>query len=233
MIGEVTDGDRQRNDTATKTPEDVGNNQMKEGFIFQKRNLFAVFGKLDVVVNSLEGKDNKRKHNVQSQSNDVYVFHCCDISEILLQKGQQKGKNKGKHARTNACNTAPCPVIVHIHYVIWQFVGQDAVKTDGNIGNEPEAEKKIILREAGRLEASLNAAKEKGLKPIVFLHYPPVYEDAHCDEIIEVLKKHDIKMVYHGHIHGSGLHRVVSEYDGITFKLVSCDCIDFTPLFIV
>ncbi len=95
--------------------------------------------------------------------------------------------------------------------------------------DKPEAEKKIILREAGRLEASLNAAKEKGLKPVVFLHYPPVYEDSHCQEIIDVLKKHDVKTVYHGHIHGSGLHRVTPERDGIIFKLVSCDCIDFTP----
>ncbi len=95
--------------------------------------------------------------------------------------------------------------------------------------DKPEAEKKIILREAGRLEMSLNAAKEKELKPVVFLHYPPVYEESHCDEILDVLKKHDIKTVYHGHIHGSGLHRVTPERDGISFKLVSCDCIDFTP----
>lgn len=99
--------------------------------------------------------------------------------------------------------------------------------------DKPEAEKKIILREAGRLEASLIAAREKGLKPVVFLHYPPVYEDSHCDEIIDVLKNHDVKTVYHGHIHGSGLHRVTPTFDGITFKLISCDCIDFTPYEII
>lgn len=98
---------------------------------------------------------------------------------------------------------------------------------------KPEADKKIILREAGRLEASLIDAEQKGLKPIVFLHYPPVYEDLKCEEIFSVLKKHNIKTVYHGHIHGSGLHRSVSECDGISFKLVSCDCIDFTPFRII
>ncbi len=99
--------------------------------------------------------------------------------------------------------------------------------------DKPESGKKVILREAGRLEASITAAEELGLKPIVFLHYPPVYEDSHCSEIFDVLKKHDIRTVYHGHIHGSGFHRAVSRFDGIYFKLVSCDCIDFTPYEII
>ena len=99
--------------------------------------------------------------------------------------------------------------------------------------DKPEADKKIILREAGRLEMSLADCEKKGLKPLVFLHYPPVYEDSQCDEILNVLKKYDIKQVYHGHIHGSGVHRSVPVFDGIAFKLVSCDCIDFSPYRII
>ena len=99
--------------------------------------------------------------------------------------------------------------------------------------DKPEAEKKVILREAGRLEMSISDCIKKGLKPIVFLHYPPVYEDSKCDEILDVLKKYNIKTVYHGHIHGSGFHKSVTEFDGISFKLVSCDCIDFTPFRII
>ena len=95
--------------------------------------------------------------------------------------------------------------------------------------DKPESSKKIIVREAGRLEASISAAEQSGFAPLVFLHYPPAYADSCCEEIIDVLKKHKIQTVYHGHIHGSGLHRTVSSYDGIAFKLVSCDCIDFTP----
>lgn len=92
-----------------------------------------------------------------------------------------------------------------------------------------EQNKKIILREAGRLEMSIIEAEKTGYEPLVFLHYPPVYSDIVCEEIMEVLKKHNITEVYHGHIHGSGLHRAVKSFDGISFKLVSCDCIDFTP----
>lgn len=103
----------------------------------------------------------------------------------------------------------------------------------GWVFDKPEADKKIILREAGRLEMSLADCEKKGLKPLVFLHYPPVYEDSQCDEILNVLKKYDIKQVYHGHIHGSGVHRSVPVFDGIAFKLVSCDCIDFSPYRII
>lgn len=93
-------------------------------------------------------------------------------------------------------------------------------------------DKKVLLREAGRLEASIKQAKETGLETIVFLHYPPVYADYVCEEIVSVLKKYDIKTVYHGHIHSSGKAKAITEYEDIKFRLVSCDCVEFTPVFI-
>lgn len=94
------------------------------------------------------------------------------------------------------------------------------------------ADKKVLMREAGRLEASLSAAEKTGLPILVFLHYPPVYKDYECREILDILKLHNVKTVYHGHIHGLGYLNAVTEYEGIEFKLISCDCIDFTPYFI-
>ena len=102
--------------------------------------------------------------------------------------------------------------------------------TRGWFYDAAETDKKVVLREAGRLETSIKAAIETGGNPTVFLHYPPVYSDMVCEEIFEVLKKYEIKTVYHGHIHGAGLNKSVAEYDGISFKLVSCDCVDFTPI---
>ena len=93
-------------------------------------------------------------------------------------------------------------------------------------------DKKVLMREAGRLEASLSAAEKTGLPILVFLHYPPVYKDYECREILDILKQHNVKTVYHGHIHGLGYLNAVTEYEGIEFKLISCDCIDFTPYFI-
>ena len=86
---------------------------------------------------------------------------------------------------------------------------------------------KLILREAGRLSTSIKLAKESGLKPVVFLHYPPVYSGKICDEIFNVLIEHKIKTVYHGHIHGSSL--LNWHYKDVECRLISCDCINFTP----
>ncbi|MBE6787693.1 MAG: serine/threonine protein phosphatase [Ruminococcaceae bacterium] len=94
------------------------------------------------------------------------------------------------------------------------------------------ADDKIIAREVGRLERSITAAKETGLPILLFLHYPPVYGNEVCREIFDVIKKHGIKRVYHGHIHGSGFNNAVKEFEGVEFRLISCDCIDFTPLLI-
>ncbi len=102
--------------------------------------------------------------------------------------------------------------------------------TRGWFYDSPENEKKVIMREAGRLKASIEYGLKLGGKPIVFLHYPPVYGDFVCNEIIDVLNNYNIQKVYHGHIHGSGLNNAVSEFGNIKFKLISCDCVDFTPV---
>lgn len=92
---------------------------------------------------------------------------------------------------------------------------------------------KVKQREAGRLQSSLKAAEETGLPILTFLHYPPVYKDSVCEEIMNVLKAHNVNHIYCGHIHGAGFHSMPKEYDGIKFTLISCDCIDFTPFLIV
>ncbi len=114
--------------------------------------------------------------------------------------------------------------------------------TDGNIAicgtrgwiydGTGERDQKVIAREAGRLEASIKLATESGVTPIVFLHYPPVYAEFVCEEIIDVLQKYDIKQVFYGHIHGKGIYNTVSKYKGIKLKLVACDGVDFTPVYI-
>ena len=89
---------------------------------------------------------------------------------------------------------------------------------------------KLIAREAGRLKTSIQSAKKTGLEPVVFLHYPPVYAGKICDEIFNVLLEENITDVYHGHIHGSSLLKW--EHKGVKCRLISCDCIDFTPVLI-
>lgn len=89
---------------------------------------------------------------------------------------------------------------------------------------------KVVKREAGRLETSILAAEKTGKTPVVFLHYPPVYSEWVCDEIFSVIKKHNIKTVWHGHIHGSGFNNAKKEFDGVNLRLLSADCVDFCPV---
>ena len=104
--------------------------------------------------------------------------------------------------------------------------------TRGWLFSTKESDKKIISREAARLETSLCEAEKTGLEPLVFMHFPPAYGEEKNREIIDVLKKHNVKSVYYGHIHGKGLNNEIREIEGIKLKLISCDCLDFTPYLI-
>lgn len=90
---------------------------------------------------------------------------------------------------------------------------------------------KILNRECGRLKLSLDSVKDKSKETIVFLHFPPIYADNVCEEIIDILKEYNINKCYYGHIHGSKMIKAAfnGEYEGIKFKLISCDAVKFTP----
>lgn len=90
---------------------------------------------------------------------------------------------------------------------------------------------KVLNREAARVERSLQQAAQSGKEIILFLHYPPVTTDNSCDEIMNVIKKYNVKRCYYGHIHKAGSFKAVNgTVDGITFRCVSCDILGFVPL---
>lgn len=115
-------------------------------------------------------------------------------------------------------------------------VGEIAVcGTRGWLYNaETPEDQKIVNREVGRLTTSLKEAESLGLRPVVFLHYPPLYDDQRCEEILNVLKEWNIRDCYFGHIHGSQAAKraVVGEYSGIKMHLISCDTVQFTPVLV-
>ncbi len=91
-----------------------------------------------------------------------------------------------------------------------------------------EHDEKVFKRELQRLETSLQSA---GVLPkIVFLHYPPRYRGYVCNEILELLEKYDVRRCYYGHLHGAshGL-ALEGEWDGIEYRLVSADKLNFKP----
>lgn len=95
---------------------------------------------------------------------------------------------------------------------------------------KPE-DQKILDRESGRLRLSLNNAILKKKQPIAFLHYPPVYYTNECREIIDVLNEYNVHKCYYGHIHGPGCYYAIDgDYQGISYRLVSCDYTEFKPV---
>ena len=98
---------------------------------------------------------------------------------------------------------------------------------------DTDADIKVINREVGRLKLSLDSVKDTE-SPVVFLHYPPVYSELECKEIMDVLKDYGIKECYYGHLHGSHTHKnaVTGMYKGINMHLISTDYVDFTPVLV-
>ena len=94
--------------------------------------------------------------------------------------------------------------------------------------DEPHDEK-VMNREIGRLRLSLQAAGP-GKEKLVFLHYPPVYTGADAPEIVAVLKEYGIRRCFYAHLHGKAIRFAVQgEVDGIRYKLVSADGLQFCP----
>lgn len=93
---------------------------------------------------------------------------------------------------------------------------------------------KIVAREAGRLEWSIKEglALSSTNKIAVFLHFPPVYKDYVCQELIDVLHKYNVENVYYGHIHGVYNLPQTLEFDGIKFTITSADYLNFVPLLV-
>ena len=99
---------------------------------------------------------------------------------------------------------------------------------------------KIIIREAGRLRLSLEAAKaiqkqeaeatgqEREIGP--FLHFPPVFGDFRCREMMDVLCEYGVRRCYYGHIHSDLPDGATGVVDGIHYILCAADHLRFTPM---
>ena len=91
-----------------------------------------------------------------------------------------------------------------------------------------EHDEKVFTRELMRLEASLKSAGD--LPKLVFLHYPPRYKGYECTEILQLLQRYDVRRCFYGHLHGAS-HGLAQEglWDGVDFKLVAADKLNFVP----
>ncbi len=91
---------------------------------------------------------------------------------------------------------------------------------------------KVMAREAGRLRASLEHAREKapGDERVVFLHYPPLFPGTSFSEVIALLKEYGVGRCFYGHLHGATIKRALQGVvDGIAYNLISADALAFSP----
>lgn len=89
-------------------------------------------------------------------------------------------------------------------------------------------DKKLIAREAMRLEMSLKDAGDRD--KYVFLHYPPRYGSYLCPEILDLLKAYDARVCASGHLHAESLRLAFEGWHQHTRHLcVSGDKLDFKP----
>lgn len=93
---------------------------------------------------------------------------------------------------------------------------------------------RIVAREVIRLSLSLDCGValrgDSDKEIIVFLHFPPVYGEFVCREIIDVLKKYGVRRCYYGHIHGNYFIPGSFEFEGIQFIMAASDFLNFSPL---
>ena len=107
--------------------------------------------------------------------------------------------------------------------------------------NDTENSDKMNHREEERLKLSLQSGVDNfGDKEIIcIMHYPPIIEENKNDannqsknlkvsNYVQIMKEYNVKTCLYGHLHGES-HKEAFEgiIEGINFKLVSSDYLDF------
>lgn len=111
----------------------------------------------------------------------------------------------------------------------WKCPGDEDFKED---------DEKIYAREVQRLDISLSSyiktIPDTGSKTIIVaLHYMPFNSKKEGSGFTDLMKKYNVKKCIYGHLHGEGAkNAVIGEIDGIEYKLVSADYLNFRPVLI-
>lgn len=110
------------------------------------------------------------------------------------------------------------------------FLDEEQQRTVGTVDYA-----KIVNREAIRLKLSLDAAKamqneQAPHAPIcAFFHFPPIWGDFVCRELIDLLHTYDVHQCWFGHIHGAYSVPQTRVFEEIAFKNCAADYLNFTP----
>ena len=95
---------------------------------------------------------------------------------------------------------------------------------------------KIYAREVQRLRMSLEAGARlaQGRPLIAAIHYPPFAADRDRSGTAysALLEEFSVQLCVYGHLHGRRAHRTAFEgaRNGVHYKLIACDALDFRPV---
>lgn len=119
-----------------------------------------------------------------------------------------------------------------MHNTVYEHNGIAICAAKGYPDNgKSEEDKKLYNREVSRLKLSLDMAKKTDAKIIyVMLHYPPMLQS----DFAMLMKEYGVSRCLYGHLHGMS-HKMAVEglYDGVEYKLVSADYLQFKPYLLV
>jgi predicted phosphohydrolase len=105
-------------------------------------------------------------------------------------------------------------------------------------------------RNIQRIERSLQKAHDESLRPLLFLHYPPIVTNdrgaiEYSPEIMELIKRFGVSDCYYGHMHGKNAHNAYNTSYRITdtgdenscfdvnFHFIAADFVQFMPVLVV
>ena len=100
-----------------------------------------------------------------------------------------------------------------------------------------EQDQKIYERECLRLKMSLEAAQKLAAeRPIIAaVHYPPLTANHGPTGFSQLLEEFGVCLCVYGHLHGERSHRTAVQgmVNGIEYKMLSCDYLNFTPILVL
>jgi predicted phosphohydrolase len=95
---------------------------------------------------------------------------------------------------------------------------------------------KIYLREAGRLERSLQAGRDSGAETIIgVLHYPPTNDMHQPSLFTQLMERYGVKTCVYGHLHKQENFKrgIKGVLNGVEYRLVSYDYVEGRPVRII
>ena len=221
-------GDFHLSFTADK-PMDVFGSVWKNHVEKIKENWLRLVGPEDTAV--LTG-DHSWGKNLNEAMADLEFIMALPGRKILLRGNHDMFWDAKKTGKLNEQFAGRLEFLQNNFYTYGDYALVGTKGYSDELRDTPEHLEKLLDREAGRLRASFEAAKEAGYrKYIMFLHYPPTSFYEQESRFTRMAEEYGAEQVVYSHCHGRRQYGVSIRgyYNGIRYRLVSADYLEFVP----